>query len=164
MIRYETDGFRPGCLISIAFISIAATLLVCRKCDSEMETSHKCVKTETTSYLTIDSLLSKYHIKNPKVVRAQIAIETGHMTNGLYKDANNLFSMKVALTRPTTAVGEKNGYAVYRSIEESVIDYGFYQSRIRKKNMSDLEYVQLLQDSGYAQDKDYVSKLKRMLK
>jgi uncharacterized FlgJ-related protein len=65
-------------------------------------------------------LLKELNIKNYQVVYAQAVLETGHFKSKSFKEGNNLFGMKVAKQRPTTAVGEYLGHAKYNSWQESV--------------------------------------------
>jgi hypothetical protein len=54
-------------------------------------------------------------------IMSQAAHETGNFTSNIFKSNNNLFGMKYVSTR--FAEGEKNGYAYYKDLEQSVLDY-----------------------------------------
>lgn len=154
--------------ILIAFILTLCVLLIIQTCLTNRAEFQVCnlakkeVKTDTT--LTLIELLEKYRIKNPKVVLAQAQLETGNFTAPIYTVNKNLFSMRLPKARPTAAIGERNGYAVFASPEHSVIDYAIYQARIRRRAMTDEEYIQLLIDSCYASDERYKEKLKQLIK
>lgn len=60
------------------------------------------------------------------MIFAQAAHETGNFTSDIFKENNNLFGMKLARVRKTTAIGENRGHAVYKSIEDSIADYWLY--------------------------------------
>jgi uncharacterized FlgJ-related protein len=77
--------------------------------------------------------LKGMNLKFYDIVYAQAIIETGHFTSNIFKNGNNLFGMKVARQRPTTAIGEYKGHAKYESWEESVMDYALFQAAYMKK-------------------------------
>lgn len=104
-------------------------------------------------------------IKFPEVVFAQAVLETGHFTSKLFRDANNLFGMKVPKKRETLAIGKRNGgYAVFESWESSVSDYYLWQEYfLRNKTISSQkEYFSLL-NRVYSTNKKYVVSLKKII-
>ncbi len=122
---------------------------------------------ETNSYNLTHSdfydMLVKYEIKYPDIVFAQAVLESGNFTSKLFKTQNNLFGMKVPHKRQTTAIN-KRGYAKYNSIDDSIIDYSFYQQyAMKRKEMSRHEYLVFL-GRNYAEDKKYVQKLNKTIK
>lgn len=141
------------------FLIIQKTLLTTPRKSHVCNLAKKVAKTEPP----LIELLEKYRVKNPKVVLAQAQLETGNFTAPIYTVNKNLFSMRLPKSRPTSAIGEKNGYAVFASPEHSVIDYAIYQARIRRRAMTDEEYIQLLIDSCYASDERYKEKLKQLI-
>ena len=110
----------------------------------------------------IDFLL-RSNIKHYKIVFAQAVIETGWFKSKSFKTANNLFGMKLATRRATTAVGEYLGHAKYNNWKESVLDYALYQSTYLSKFKSEEAYFAYLK-SNYAEDPDYVAKIKSIIR
>lgn len=112
----------------------------------------------------IDSIIKRLNIRHPNVVRAQIALESGNMLSTRAIRDNNLTGMKVAKTRPTTALN-KNNYAIYKSIEDCLIDYALWQAQnLKLRNCSTEEkYMDFLQEN-YAEDPNYKVKLKAIIK
>lgn len=102
------------------------------------------------------------NIRYPHIVMAQAELETGGFKSNLFKENNNLFGMKVATQRPTTNKGEENGHAFYDSWRESVVDYAFYSAQYLSDIKSEKEYLEYLKQS-YAQDTNYIVKIKRIL-
>lgn len=106
-----------------------------------------------------------YGIKFPDVVFAQAVLESGQFTSKLFKSANNLFGMRIPTKRESSANGQtKSGYSSYEDWVFSVYDYSLWQNYMLK-NKNDLtkkEYLALL-GKIYAQDKRYVSSLKRVI-
>jgi uncharacterized FlgJ-related protein len=52
--------------------------------------------------------------------------ETGRFTSDIFKENRNLFGMRLAKIRDTTAIGENRKHAVYASIEDSIEDLSLY--------------------------------------
>lgn len=107
--------------------------------------------------------LKELNIKYPYIALAQAKLETGNYTSKIFKNNNNLFGMKQARSRATTAKGTILNHAVYSSWEESVIDYALYSASYMSKIKSEKEYLAHLGRS-YAQDPKYMIKLKAVIK
>jgi flagellum-specific peptidoglycan hydrolase FlgJ len=104
--------------------------------------------------------LNQIGIKNAEIVMAQCLVETGHLTSNIFKENNNLFGMKEAKQRRTTALGTKNGHAYYKHWHDSVIDYWYYQ-RAYYNGVED--YYIFLSRMGYAANQGYIDKVKMVL-
>ena len=102
------------------------------------------------------------NIKYPHIVLAQAELESGTFTSPIFKENNNVFGMKCAKLRPTTNTGEHRGHACYNTWKESVVDYALYSSRYLNHIQSEAEYLDYLGQS-YAEDKEYVKKLNKIL-
>jgi uncharacterized FlgJ-related protein len=68
--------------------------------------------------------------KMARMIFAQAAHETGNFTSDIFKENNNLFGMKLARVRKTTAIGENRGHAVYKSVEDCIADYWLYSKAL----------------------------------
>ena len=108
----------------------------------------------------IDLLMKKYRIYYPSIVKAQISLETGYLKSVLCKTNKNLFGMRYAPQRETTAIGSMYEHAIYNSYEDCIRDYKTWQSLYYKGG----DYYSFLQRIGYAEDKSYINKLKSILK
>lgn len=117
---------------------------------------HKFSKDELKNYL------QDMNVKYPDIVLAQAEIETGHFTSTIFKENNNLFGLKEAKLRPTTAIGTNNNHAYYNNWRESVQDYCLYQASHLKEIKTKEEYLQYL-EQNYAEDTNYVNKIKKIL-
>ena len=104
--------------------------------------------------------LNQIGIKNAEIVMSQCLVETGHLTSKIFKENNNLFGMKEAKQRRTTAIGTKNGHAYYKHWHDSVIDYLLYQ-RAYYNGVED--YYTFLARMGYAANKKYIDTVKMVL-
>lgn len=67
-------------------------------------------------------------IKYKDVVLAQAALESTWFTSGIAKSNHNLFGMKDS--RRTVSNRVKNGYAYYKSYDESILDFYLWQTTI----------------------------------
>ena len=105
--------------------------------------------------------IKEFKLDHPHVVLAQAKLETGHFTSSIFLENNNLFGMKVARARPTTAIGSHRGHAVYRSWRESLIDYLLYSAYYVKSKEEEEFYNHL--ENNYAEDPIYTSKLKQVV-
>ena len=108
----------------------------------------------------IKDYIQQINLQNADIVYAQILLETGYLTSSLYFTNNNLFGMKVAKQRPTSNINPK-GYAKYNTWQESVLDYALWQTKYAH-NLSQTEYLQFLA-KYYAEDKEYINKLKSLI-
>lgn len=120
---------------------------------------------DTTSQFSKDkmvTLIKELNIKYPHIVYAQSLIETGYFNSKIFKENNNLFGMRQAKTRVTTAQGTQYNHAYYESWRESVYDYAFYQCRYLPTIKNDEEYLDYLSRS-YAEDPNYISKIKSII-
>lgn len=107
-------------------------------------------------------MLKDLNVKFPHIVLAQAKTESGHFKSGIFFENNNLFGMKEAQRRITTAEGTNRNHAYYNHWRESVYDYAFYQCRYLSGIKSEAEYFEYL-GASYAEDTQYVSKLKNMV-
>jgi hypothetical protein len=107
-------------------------------------------------------LLKDCHIKYPHIVLAQAKLESGDFKSKMFRQNFNMFGMKLARQRITTALGEKSGHAYYRDWIDCVHDYGMYQSAMMCNVANEVEYFIKL-DERYAEDTTYISKLKHII-
>lgn len=105
--------------------------------------------------------IKKCGIMHPDIVLAQAILESD-LKSDLFMENNNLFGMKLAKQRPTTASGSLNGYAYYKTWRESVQDYALFQAAYMRKLKTKEKYFEYLAQS-YAEDPEYVSKIKNII-
>lgn len=116
--------------------------------------------TSLLNWSNIERYMSIIDIREPEIIMAQIRHETGNLTSRFCKEQNNLFGMRLARSRETTAIGEGNHMAKYRTWQESLKDYKIWQDKFYKGG----DYYQFLSRHGYATDPFYLWKLKKNLK
>ena len=105
--------------------------------------------------------IKKCGIKFPEIVYRQALLESGRFTSDIYTEGNNLFGMKLAKQRPTTAIGEYMGHAKYDSWKSSVQDYALFQSAFMRDCKTEDQYYSKLGRS-YAENDKYISLLKNI--
>lgn len=108
-------------------------------------------------------LMKQLNIKFPHIVLAQSKIETGHYSSRIFRENHNLFGMREARTRIKTAKGTQYSHAYYENWRESVYDYAFYQCRYLGRITDEEEYLTYLSQS-YAEDPNYISKIRELIK
>ena len=89
-----------------------------------------------------------------KWITAQSAFETANFSSNIFKSNNNAFGMKYA--GQTIALGEKNGYANYKSVTDSIADLINWYNRHRHRLLSFplvinslSDYVKFLKNEHY---------------
>lgn len=98
--------------------------------------------------------LKRLNVRFPHIVLAQSILETGYWESRIYEENNNLFGMKQARARATTAKGTQLGHAYYDNWKESVTDYALYQAAYLNKLRNESKYLKYL-DKNYAEAKNY---------
>lgn len=108
--------------------------------------------------------MKKLKIKYPETVLSQAILETGNFTSDIFKENHNLFGMKVAGSRPTSAIGTHRNHAQYRNWKESVMDYALFQSFIIAKLPSNNkeEYRTYIQ-KFYSTTSDYLVRIDKAI-
>ena len=110
----------------------------------------------------VQSLGAEY----PEVVVAQAIHETGVFTSKICRECNNLFGMK--FNRRGFATGVCYGHARYASYSQSLADYiawqrkylRLYRERTGRPVATREEYYQFLVDQHYAEDPEYIRKIR----
>ena len=105
--------------------------------------------------------LNQLNVRFVDIAVAQARLETNSFRSKIFLENHNLFGMKEAKTRANMARGTQYGHAYYNNWEESVVDYALwvsaYANRCRTK-----EQMYALLDGYYAEDPNYISKLKSL--
>ena len=94
-------------------------------------------------------VLEQQGVSHPRIVIAQALLETGYFTSRVCIENNNLFGLR----RP-----KDGGYYEFDNWEESVKAYRDY---VQYKYQGG-DYYQFLQRIGYAEDPDYVTKVRQI--
>ena len=124
---------------------------------------HDTVYTQKFSEENLIRYMKELNIKYPHIVLAQARIESGTYTSNIFKENHNLFGMKKAYQRATTAIGRNRGHAQYDHWTHSVIDYALWQNKYLSRAKNETEYYQYL-GKHYAEADHYIASLKRKIK
>lgn len=132
--------------------------------NKDVLTSYAWVEQQSKMPVTDETALcfmQQIGIEHPHIVLAQMKLESGNYTSKLALENNNYFGMKQPRKRATTSIGEKNGYASYKSWVHSVLDYALWQKEYARE-LTENQYLDSL--SSYAEDKNYTFKIKKLSK
>ena len=129
---------------------------------SDVEKAIVIKKTDEFSKDKFVEMLEDLNVKFPHIVLAQSIQETGHWNSAIFLENHNLFGMKEAQRRITTAEGTNRNHAYYNHWRESVYDYAFYQCRYLSGIRSESEYFEYL-SASYAEDSGYVDAIKKVI-
>ena len=118
---------------------------------------------ETFSEEALVNLMRNSNIKYPHIVLAQAKLESGGFKSKIFKQNHNMFGMRLPKQRPTTAIGEENGFAVYRDWVDCLYDYALYQAYAMSTVDDESEYFSRLEEK-YCTDTGYVASVKDLIK
>lgn len=142
-------GYRKGLDINLELLSQEERVLLIESIDPFTEDK-------------LIEMMIELGVKFPHIPYAQSKLETGKWKSSMFLENHNLFGMKQATRRVSTAKGTNKGHAYYDTWRESVYDYAFYQCRYLGNIKTENEYFQYLA-ATYAEDTAYVDKLKKMI-
>jgi len=117
---------------------------------------------DTFSVENLTKMLKDLNVRFPHIVMAQAMIESGHFQSNIFRSNHNLFGMKQARARCTTAKGTELGHAYYHDWKESVYDYAFFQSRYLNDLRTEQAYLDYL-DRNYAEAPEYDKAILRVI-
>lgn len=129
---------------------------------SEMERMVLIREADGFSQEKLVTMIKELNIKYPHIVLAQSMLETSKWKSKIFLENQNLFGMKEAKMRITTAGGTQYNHAYYNHWRESVYDYAFYQCRYLHRVRSENEYFQYLA-ANYAEDPNYLNAVKTLI-
>jgi hypothetical protein len=104
----------------------------------------------------------KLKLKFPEIVIAQAKLETGNFKSKIFIQNHNLFGFKMAYNRPTLAISIIDGHAYFETWKDCLIEMAIYQQAYCKNLDTKEEYLQFLSEY-YAEDSEYIDKLKKIL-
>jgi hypothetical protein len=117
---------------------------------------------DTFSEANLIRMLKDLNVRFPHIVLAQAKIESGHFQSNIFRSNHNLFGMKQARARCTTAKSTELNHAYYNDWKESVYDYAFFQSRYLHNLRTEDQYLEYL-DKNYAEAPEYDKAILRMI-
>ena len=144
--------------VAIAIFAVGVMSMFVKKGIKETYIVEDVTVIDTLSFRdSVYNYILSLNIQHADIVLKQAILESGHFQSRIFKENNNLFGMKVARQRPTTATGEQHKHAKYDSWKLSVIDYALWQTKYCH-NLTKNEYLEYLQ-RVYSTNKNYVKYL-----
>jgi len=119
------------------------------------------INNEKFSEQNLRKEIKKLNLKFENVLIQQYKLETGNGTSQVFKENNNIFGMKNAYFRPSTAIGNNLGHALYEDWNQSVLDMALFQAQVLRNVHTEDEYYQFL-DQFYSETKNYSTRLKNI--
>lgn len=116
---------------------------------------------ETFSPEEVKKEIIRLNLAYPDIIYAQCIIESNSFKSNIFKNNNNCLGMKLAKSRPTTAIGEDFKHAKYENWKDCIKDYALWQASYAR-NLSKEQYLQLLGEV-YAEDSEYKNKLIKLI-
>jgi uncharacterized FlgJ-related protein len=155
----------------ILFTSMIAGTLFFSFQSFNKERGNKVIKREYKIHIPVDTMtfspdslygyLIRIGMRYPRIVYKQALLESGRFKSDLFKNANNLFGMRMPNVRKTTAISKYKGYAKFSCWKHSVDDYKLYQDAYLSSAKTEEQYYRLL-DKKYGAAGRYSYTLKRM--
>ena len=145
-VEVQAQQYKPDALPTIARVDKACDSLE----EPEIKSDSDYIMSESS--LTVENLLAmlqKYDVKLPKIVLAQALLETGNFSSELCRVNHNLFGLR----HPSDG-----SYYTFTKWEESVKSY---RDDVQYK-YTDGDYYAFLSRIGYAEDRNYTSKVRRI--
>lgn len=156
-------------VVIIVTMGITVSILINRTDDIRLisqETKtiiiNESLKEKAFSPAKLKSYILELNIRFPHIIYAQARLESGNFKSEVFKTNNNLFGMKKATRRPTTAKGTELNHAYYETWQESVVDYAFWQQKYLYDVRTEAEYLQYL-GANYAEAPNYMEALMRII-
>lgn len=147
----HNSAFNKGAHYAIEHMPLEEKMMIITNAQDSSFSKEKLVK-----------MLKELNVRFPHIVMAQAIIESGHFQSNIFRANHNLFGMKQAKMRCTTAKGTNLAHAYYDNWKESVYDYAFFQSRYLHDLKTEEQYLEYL-DKNYAEAADYDLAIKRVI-
>lgn len=152
--------------VVVLFLSVSLLSFVAVKSpQKEYITAEMDIDLRTNDTFSEEDLIKEIKrlpFKYKEIILAQAMIESGHYKSPVFKEGRNLFGLREARARITTAKGTVLNHAEYDSWKESVLDRLIYEVKyLDKLNRS--QYLLYL-DRVYAEAGGYDKSLEQIIK
>lgn len=137
------------CVI-VVMIYITYTFIEMRNIPKQQKPINKnVIISDTFNETALKNEIKMNNIKFPEIVYAQARLETGNFTSNYFKNRNNLFGFR-----------NRKGYMFFKSWKDCVKFYADWQNKYYNEG----DYYDFLIFINYAEDKNYINKLKLCIK
>lgn len=150
-------------IIGVVLITHIVSMVINPSIQSSIEKIPIAISNNKSSFSEekLKEMIVELNLKHPDVIYAQAILESGNFKSSIFKNNNNLFGMKEAKQRPTTALGTQLNHAYYNNWRDCVLDYAIWQSSYARR-LTKEQYLDLLNDM-YAEDNSYKIKLIKLI-
>jgi uncharacterized FlgJ-related protein len=153
-------------IVAVLFLSVSLLSFVAvKKPQKEYITTEMEIDLKTNNTFSEEALIKEIKrlpFKYKDIILAQAMIESGHYKSPLFKEAHNLFGLREARSRATTAKGTILNHAEYDNWKESLLDRLIYEVKYLDK-LNREQYLRYL-DKSYAQAGGYDKSLEQIIK
>ena len=153
-------------IVAVLFISVFfLSFIAAKKPEKEYITTEMEINLKTNNTFSEEALIKEIKrlpFKYKDILLAQAMIESGHYKSPLFKEAHNLFGLREARSRATTAKGTVLNHAEYDNWKESLLDRLIYEVKYLDK-LNREQYLKYL-DKSYAQASGYDRSLEQIIK
>lgn len=160
----KPKGYLPGLGVLLVTFTLGYTMSSTKIIDRVVygKADTVLLNEEVFSEESLVSLLANCNVKYPYIVFAQAKLESNNFKSKIFKQNHNMFGMRKAHQRITSAQTEKDTYAYYKDWTDCVYDYCMYQNSVMCSVSNENEYFTKL-GAKYAEDPMYVIKLKNII-
>ena len=151
-------------LCSGVFVMYMAYNEKIKELGKEIDNATYCIS-DSTDVECIKANFEKHHIRFSHIVLAQAILESNNFKSKICKTNHNIFGMKVPAQRFTFCINpyDYGNYAKYDDVESCILDYKAWQAQNSYNITTEEGYFNLLR-SIYAEDPNYINKLKKLIK
>lgn len=163
-LAYERVYLRKYVGISIVGFILIVTLSSFMLKEVVFVRAEKEIVLKTNNSFSQDKLfteIDKYSFKYPDIVKAQSLVESGYFKSPVFLQNHNMFGMRQAMVRITTAEGSNLNHAYYIDWKYCVADRALYEAQYLSK-LTREEYLSYL-DQVYAEGKGYSQLLNQVI-
>lgn len=153
-------------IVVVLFLSVSLLSFVAvKKPEKEYITTEMKIDLKTNNTFSEEALIKEIKrlpFKYKDIILAQAMIESGHYKSPVFKEGRNLFGLREARSRATTAKGTVLNHAEYDNWKESVLDRLIYEVKYLDK-LNRKQYLLYL-DRVYAEAGGYDRSLEQIIK
>ncbi len=153
-------------IVAVLFISVFfLSFIAVKKSEKEYITTEMEIDLKTNNTFSEEALIKEIKrlpFKYKDIILAQAMIESGHYKSPVFKEGRNLFGLREARSRATTAKGTVLNHAEYDNWKESVLDRLIYEVKYLDK-LNRKQYLLYL-DRVYAEASGYDRSLEQIIK
>ena len=161
-VKWLTVIFKVLAVIALVFSAFGLTIQGTKREQTESEVMIILTEQNKFSADKLIGMIKEMNFNYPQIVYAQAILESGNFQSKIFKENHNMFGMKQAVIRITKARGTQYDHAFYKNWIESLDDYALYSSTYLSSLKTESEYFNYL-SQNYAEDTQYVSKLKQII-